>query len=113
MPPCNSRLERLLVPEAKSCCSINPVFNPRMAASRAMPAPTMPPPIINTSSGAAVKSARPPARFSLRGWFIGHLQRRRAVARLQQGCAQFGQPGKDQVGPRLALGGLLGGGFAR
>src|SRR4051794_31176429 len=51
IPPCNNRLERLLVPKAKSYCSTSPTRNPRIAASRAIPEPTIPPPMIKRSSG--------------------------------------------------------------
>src|SRR5687768_15288319 len=56
-----SLLDRLLVPEAKSPCSIRQTFIPRLAASRAVPAPVMPPPITQRSkvSEAIASRARP------------------------------------------------------
>src|SRR5436190_16444067 len=42
------------VPEARSLCSTSRTFRPRPAASRAMPAPLIPPPIIATSKSAIV-----------------------------------------------------------
>ena len=53
-PPCTSRLDRELVPDPKSCCSTSTVRSPRMAASRATPAPVMPPPMTSRSAGWAV-----------------------------------------------------------
>ena len=47
-------LERELVPDPRSFCSTSTVRSPRMAASRATPAPVMPPPITSTSAGCAV-----------------------------------------------------------
>jgi hypothetical protein len=49
-----SRLERELVPEPRSFCSTRIVRNPRIAASRAIPAPLMPPPITRRSAGCMV-----------------------------------------------------------
>ena len=43
--------ERQLEPNVKSCCSIKPIRSPRIAASRAVPDPTIPPPITKTSRG--------------------------------------------------------------
>ena len=48
-----SLLERLDVPEAKSRASTSPTDRPRVAASRAAPAPTTPPPMTRTSSSLA------------------------------------------------------------
>src|SRR5215212_3954543 len=45
-----SLLERLDVPEAKSRASTSATLNPRVAASRAAPAPTTPPPTTTTSN---------------------------------------------------------------
>src|SRR5690606_24168594 len=50
MPPCTSLLLRELVPEAQSRASRIPVRSPRVAASSAVPAPTIPPPTTSTSS---------------------------------------------------------------
>jgi hypothetical protein len=44
-----SRVEALVVAQPSSPFSINSTFNPRIAASRAIPAPLIPPPIIATS----------------------------------------------------------------
>src|SRR5262245_25757570 len=45
-----SFVERLEVPEAKSRFSINATDKPRVAPSRAIPAPVMPPPITRISN---------------------------------------------------------------
>src|SRR2546425_13132543 len=42
------RVERLVVPAAKSCCSIRSVRFPARAHSRAMATPLIPPPMITT-----------------------------------------------------------------
>src|SRR3712207_8429724 len=47
---CTNLVERLEVPAAKSCISSKPVCKPLLCASRAIPAPVMPPPITSTSS---------------------------------------------------------------
>ena len=47
-----SRDDRLEVPLAKSSRSTSAVRSPRMAASRATPAPVMPPPITSRSKRA-------------------------------------------------------------
>ena len=44
-------VKRLEVPKAKSKRSTSAVLSPRMAASRATPEPTIPPPMTSTSSG--------------------------------------------------------------
>src|SRR6185369_17704679 len=49
MPPCTSRDVRPLVPPARSPFSKRMVRSPRRAASRAMPAPWIPPPITTRS----------------------------------------------------------------
>ena len=61
-PPWISRELRELVPAAKSPCSIKAVRIPRMAASRAMPAPVAPPPMIRRSSGSDAMISRLSAR---------------------------------------------------
>src|SRR5690554_3378577 len=45
-----SFVERLDVPDAKSSISTSPVVSPRVAASKAIPAAVIPPPIIRTSN---------------------------------------------------------------
>jgi hypothetical protein len=42
------------VPEARSDCSHNVTRNPRLAASRAIPAPLMPPPMMTMSCRSVV-----------------------------------------------------------
>ena len=66
MPPCTSFDERLEVPEAQSRASTIPTRRPRVAASSALPVPTMPPPMTRMSSSfvfstsiAAARSAAP------------------------------------------------------
>src|SRR5882672_9492843 len=54
MPPCTRREECDDVPAPKSPLSTSATRNPRNAASRAMPAPVIPPPITSTSTGSAV-----------------------------------------------------------
>ncbi len=49
-PPCTSREERPEVPAAKSSFSASATESPRAAASSAMPAPVIPPPITSTSN---------------------------------------------------------------
>src|ERR1700727_1796159 len=49
-----SLLDRLDVPAARSRASTRPTRRPRDAASRAAPAPVIPPPITRTSSGPAL-----------------------------------------------------------
>src|SRR5688500_5670256 len=59
-----SLLDRLEVPEAKSRASSRPTERPRVAASRAQPAPTTPPPTTSTSTwvpGSAESAATRPA----------------------------------------------------
>src|SRR6187200_1783146 len=54
-----------LVAEARSSCSTSSTRSPRPAASRAMPAPLMPPPMISRSYAAclfATASPEPPPR---------------------------------------------------
>src|SRR6266550_37902 len=50
------------VPAPKSALSTSATRNPRNAASRAIPAPVMPPPMISTSTGASNIAARDWAR---------------------------------------------------
>src|SRR5687768_2841102 len=50
------------VPAPKSALSISAVRKPRMAASRAIPAPVIPPPITSTSTGASIIDCRAAAR---------------------------------------------------
>src|SRR5437870_5900956 len=54
-PPWIRRVGRELVPEPKSSCSTSATDMPRSAASRAMPAPTIPPPMTRRST------VRPPS----------------------------------------------------
>src|SRR5690606_15600086 len=73
-----SLLERLLVPNARSFISASATLRPRRAASRAIPAPVMPPPMIRTSTGPESRSHMAlrvgivrdvaPARSSRRRW---------------------------------------------
>src|SRR5262249_21411831 len=65
-PPWMSLDDRLDVPDAKSDCSTSATRSPRNAASRAMPAPLMPPPMTRRSkrsrsrpSSAASRQAGP------------------------------------------------------
>src|SRR5687767_13406581 len=63
--------ERLDVPNPKSSFSTSPTFQPRSAASRAIPEPVMPPPITSTSSGVRAISSRASARPSgEKGWGV-------------------------------------------
>jgi hypothetical protein len=62
------RLERELVPEPRSACSTNTVRSPRIAASRAIPAPVMPPPMINTSTGLALNAPSAGRRKEWLAW---------------------------------------------
>src|SRR5687767_15836737 len=60
--------ERLDVPPAKSPRSTSAVFRPRDTASRAMPAPVMPPPMTRTSKRSRLSRSRFAARSTLR-WY--------------------------------------------
>src|SRR5436190_2045112 len=62
MPPWISRDKRLLVPPATSLLSTRATRTPRSAASCAMPAPVIPPPMISTSSGSAAIASSAAAR---------------------------------------------------
>src|SRR5580693_7300314 len=69
-----SLLDRDEVPEAKSLASTSPTDRPRVAASRATPAPTTPPPTTSTwcswaasAASAAARSASPSAAARLSG----------------------------------------------
>src|SRR6266849_3952099 len=62
MPPWISREECDDVPAPKSALSTSAVRKPRNAASRAIPAPVMPPPMISTSIGVSTIDARAAAR---------------------------------------------------
>src|SRR6267154_735467 len=62
MPPWMRRDECEDVPAPKSALSTSAVRNPRNAASRAIPAPVMPPPMISTSTGVLTMDARAAAR---------------------------------------------------
>src|SRR3954447_11615006 len=53
-----SLLDRLDVPDAKSRASSSATDNPRLAASRAAPAPVTPPPITSTSTTSSATRAR-------------------------------------------------------
>src|SRR6266480_6139466 len=62
MPPWMRRDECEDVPAPKSDLSRSAVRNPRNAASRAIPAPVMPPPITSTSTGVSTMDANAAAR---------------------------------------------------
>src|SRR5207302_7771089 len=62
MPPWMRRDECEDVPAPKSDLSTSAVRNPRNAASRAIPAPVMPPPMIRTSTGVSTMDAKAAAR---------------------------------------------------
>src|SRR5487761_1484995 len=60
-----SLLDRDEVPEAKSLASSSPTDRPRVAASRATPAPTTPPPTTRTCCSRAARAASAAARSLL------------------------------------------------
>src|SRR5438093_5149944 len=62
MPPWMRRDECEEVPAPKSDLSTSAVRNPRNAASRAIPAPVMPPPMTSTSTGVSTMDAQAAAR---------------------------------------------------
>src|SRR5438270_9401820 len=62
MPPWMRRDECEDVPAPKSDLSTSAVRSPRNAASRAIPAPVMPPPMIRTSTGVSTMDAKAAAR---------------------------------------------------
>src|SRR5665647_1880115 len=64
MPPCTSFEERLEVPEAQSRASRMPTLSPRVTASIAQPAPTMPPPTTRMSSSLVRRRSRAASRCS-------------------------------------------------
>ena len=64
MPPCTSFDDRLDVPLAQSRASTIPTRRPRVAASSALPVPTMPPPTTRMSSSFSFSAAIAAARSS-------------------------------------------------
>src|SRR5262245_11603533 len=72
------RVERLVVPEAKSFCSTRSVRFPCWAHSRAIATPLMPPPITSTSKPCAATELRngiPLLTLSLLDAVLGKKQR--------------------------------------
>ena len=63
-----SLLDRLDVPDAQSCASTSPTDRPRVAASRAVPAPVMPPPTTSTSSGSPSQAGHVTVRCQAGGY---------------------------------------------
>src|SRR5699024_9227510 len=63
---CISLDEREEVPEAQSEASTRPTFSPRLAASKAAPAPLTPPPTTSTSRGLSAVAERSRSRWSAR-----------------------------------------------
>src|SRR5690348_15101863 len=59
-----SLLDRLEVPEAKSRASSRPTERPRVAASRAQPAPTTPPPTTSTSTSLSASAESAASRLA-------------------------------------------------
>ena len=77
-------------PNAKSCYSTSAVRNPRGAASRAIPAPTIPPPMISTSqvnvSNALGASALEGTEFMRPSRWHSRLSMRERWSRLPPGA---------------------------
>src|SRR5699024_11874697 len=63
---CISLDEREEVPEAQSEASTRPTFSPRLAASKAAPAPLTPPPTTSTSRGLSAVAERCRSRWTAR-----------------------------------------------
>src|ERR1043166_9805102 len=63
-----SLVEAEEVPEARSFCSISSTRMPRPAASRAMPTPLMPPPMMARSKSAMARISLAGAWRELAGW---------------------------------------------
>src|SRR2546430_8695160 len=101
-----SLLDRLEVPEARSRASTRATRRPRDAASRAVPAPVMPPPMTSTSnrSPASRLSIAPRSRASRAPLLaITHPQIR--YGRRPGACTSSTQPRRDFPGEvRRALG---------
>src|SRR3954452_1373072 len=89
MPPCTSLDDRLEVPEAKSRASSRPTLSPRVAASTAEPAPTMPPPTTRMSSSVSLSAAIAAARSA------GPSRDGYVTAGLEAGVACLSPPGAD------------------
>ena len=61
-PPCTSFVDRLDVPDAKSCASTRSARSPIRAASATIPAPVIPPPTTITSQGLSAFADLPSLR---------------------------------------------------
>src|SRR5256885_445442 len=103
MPPWMSRDECEDVPPPKSPLSTRAVRKPRNTASRAIPAPVIPPPMTSTSTGSAAidssattrvrnengvsgdKSPPPRGRGKVRGWYVLRGGRNGAEKRAARG----------------------------
>lgn len=70
-PPCISLVDLLLVPEAKSFFSMSSAFKPLVVASRRIPAPVMPPPIMIKSYSCDPSEERTLSRSCEDKQFIG------------------------------------------
>src|SRR5207249_6327413 len=63
-----SRVGREVVPEAKSSCSTSATESPRSAASRAIPAPMMPPPMTRRSTVRSLSDRTVSSRVLTAAW---------------------------------------------
>src|SRR6059036_144399 len=98
MPPWISLELRLEVPAAQSLRSTSATRSPRSAASRATPAPVMPPPMTRRSSAAAGRAARVASRVSgENGEAMAARDRLAGRAQLAEGGLRLG----DLVGAAL------------
>jgi len=79
----NRELERELVPNARSFISTTAARRPRRDASRAMPAPLMPPPITRRSYVALESCSRVSARLGFGPW-AGRVPRAGTVCRVDR-----------------------------
>src|ERR1700728_1181128 len=100
-----SLLDRLEVPDARSRASTRPTRRPREAASRAAPAPVMPPPMISTSSGpaASFRIASSRSRASRTPGITTAPPRPRQGPPLLIVCTRFARPAAPSALPGLQL----------
>src|ERR1700729_4629530 len=100
-----SLLDRLEVPAARSRDSTRPTRRPRDAASRAAPAPVMPPPMISTSSGpaASFRIASSRSRASRTPGITTAPPRPRQGPPLLIVCTRFARPAAPPALPGLQL----------
>src|SRR5256885_13473037 len=99
IPPWTSRDDSDEVPPPRSPWSTTAVRKPRSAASRAIPAPVIPPPITRTSTGSDAIEARAAARGRCEkgGSLVGVLQLGPAAGAGEG--SRLHRPGRGDVQP--------------